>query len=280
MSLKSILQQKAALYFAAFFIFTTLPVTGKEPETLGEVKKKAIEFLLKKQKGQALDLVSSYLKIDANKNSFSEANELIVKLSQTFLSKEAQDAYEASVNSVLENPKESMKQIEICLQLEPENIDCLIQKIRLAYREKNKSTVDSTFQKMGEFAKGTSPYLWVDLYLQKDLVRNEYKDKNALKKPAERPTEETFIMNVIEIERGFLGKNYSRVRSGIEYLEKKFPDYPDTVYFKQKLDYELAEDKSQNSSDANLLYATKCKSMTRSVARRFRYDFALCKRGS
>ena len=278
MSNKNILQLKAAIIFAAFFVLKPLPVNAKDLENFDEIKKKSSELFMKKQKTEALQLVVKFLKQESNKNQINEANDLIVKLSQTFISKEAQEAYESSLNATLETPKEASKQIEACLQLEPENIDCLVQKIRLAYREKNTSVVEITFKKLGEFAAGTNLYSWVDAFLQKDLPGSDFKEKNILKKINEKPNDEVFILNVLEIERSFLVKNLSKVKLGLEFLEKNYPDYPENIYFKQKLDADSIDEKTQGPSDSSLMYLTKCKSLSRSMARRFRYDFALCKR--
>ncbi len=280
MSLKSILQLKAAFYFAAFFISYQTTVFAKQPDTFEEIKKKSSELLIKKQKSDALELVAKYIKNETNKSLIADANDLIVKLSQTFISKEAQDAYESSLNAYLENPKEAAKLNDTCLQLEPLNMECLIQRIRLAYREKNTTLTERTLQTLADFAAGTTVYNWVELYLLKDSPDGKFKDKIIPRKNFEKPNEEGFILNVLEVERSFSAKNFSKARAGIEYLEKNFPDYPENIYFKQKLDSDSAEEKTPAANDSNLLYVTKCKSLSRSVARRFRNDFALCQRGT
>lgn len=272
--------KKAAFLFAAFFIFIA-PVwaTKQAPETFDDLKRQATQLLLKKQKTDAVHLVLKFLKIENNKNLTIEVNEFLVKISQTFLSKEAQDAYESSINFTLENLKESQRLVDICLVLEPENIDCLVQKIRLSYREKNRYLVERYFKILSEFAKETSTYNWVDLVLQKQSAGNVFKDKSILKKFTEKPNEEDLALTVLEIERSFMAKNFSRARTGIEILERKFPDYPENIYFKQKLDIDSSEEVIGNSGDVNVLYSTKCKGLTKTMARKFRYDFDLCQRG-
>ena len=85
MSNKNILQLKAAIIFAAFFILKPLSVNAKELENFDEIKKKSSELFMKKQKTEALQLVVKFLKQESNKNQINEANDLIVKLSQTFI---------------------------------------------------------------------------------------------------------------------------------------------------------------------------------------------------
>ena len=100
-----------------------------------------------------------------------------------------------------------------------------------------------------------------------------------MKKINKTPSEDFFILTVLEIERSFAVKNFSRAKDGVEYLVLNYPEYPDTIYFKQKLDSESTEEKITNASETNLLYVAKCKSLTKSMARKFRYDFDLCQRG-
>jgi hypothetical protein len=277
MSIKNISYKKAAFFFAAFFIFKAHSKEGVE--TWEEVKKVAGQLLLKKQKSESLQVVNKFLKNEANKAYAAEANEFIIKISQTFISKDAQDAYEASLNATLDNPKEANKQVDLCLQLEIENIDCLIQKIRLAYRDKNREVAEKNLLIVDGFAHGTEVYSWIEMFLQKDTTGGGFKDKTILKRFSDKLNDETFVLTVLEVERSFAAKNFSRAKSGIEILERNDPDYPDIIYFKQKLDLDSAEIKASVGSEGNVMYVTKCKSLTKSMARKFRYDFDLCQRG-
>lgn len=278
MWIKSILVKKAAFLIAAFFI-SSFSVSAYAADSLDEVKKDASQLLLKKQKAEAIQAVAKFLKNEGNKAQYTEAYEFLVKVSQTFLSKEAQEAYEGSLNATLDSSKEAQKLVDTCLQLEPNNIDCLVQKIRLCYRQKDRYMSEKYFKLLSDQAKGTTLHNWVDLFLQKDQYGSGFKDKSFLKRFLDRPSEEGFVFTVLEIERSFQAKNFSRARSGIETLEKCFPEYPENIYFKQKLDVDSSEEKSPGATENNVMYLTKCKSLTKSMARKFRYDFDLCQRG-
>lgn len=280
MSKKRILFRKAAVLFAAFFMFIQKPYAAKTmPDSLEVVKKKSSLLLTQKQKTEALKLISDYIKSETNRNLIAEASRFLIKVSQTFLSKEAQDAYEASVNATLESNKEANKFVETCLQLEPQNINCLIQKIRIAYREKNTTLSEKTLEDVLAITRAGNAFLWLDVFLHKASNSENFKNTTLLKKMNELPSEDFFILTVLEIERSFLAKNFSRAKEGVDYLDKNYPDYPDTIFFKQKLDSESIEEKTTNASETNLLYTTKCKSLSKSMARKFRYDFDLCQRG-
>jgi hypothetical protein len=273
--------RKAAILSAAFFILIAPSLEAKQPlESLESIKKKAATLISQQKKSEAIQLVSEHNKTINLTDSSSEAAEFLVKISQTFISKEAQEAYEASINATLENAKEAKRQNDHCLQLEPQNADCLVQKIRLDYRDKNKAEVEKTWTLLADISKGSKLYTWVDLFIHKDDPSFAFKSKSFVKKINEKPTEDFFMLVLLETERAFLVKNFSRAKECIEYLEKNFPEFPETMYFKQKIDSESIEDKQTNANDVNLIYATKCKSLTKSSARKFRYDFDLCQRGA
>jgi hypothetical protein len=276
---KNISFKKAAYFVAAFFILSSNAQGYKdETKSLEAVKEKAKSFLVQKKKNEAILLFSNFIKTETNNSKINEAADILVRISQTFLSKEAQDAYEGSLNLTSDNLKEAKKLNEGCLALEPQNLDCLIQKIKILYLEKNKFEAEKTYEEDFAFAQGTEPSLWLEAILHKESKISLFKTKNLVKKFNEKPTEEFFILTVLEIERSFMVKNFSRAKDGVEYLEKNFSEYPDIYFFKQKLEAESAEATRVSLSESNPMYATKCKNLTKSLARKFRYDFKMCQR--
>ncbi len=276
---KNILKQKTANLIAVFFIFTAINLEAKPAsENLEVLKKKVNSQLLNKQKNKALLSIQEFIKSETNKSIVAESSELMVLISQTFMAKETQDAYEASVNSTLTNISEAKRQADECLALDPQNTNCLIQKLKLVWREKNKNEIEKNWILLDELTKGSKINSWLDLAIHKEDF--DFKNKSIIKKLNEKPSEDFFILVVLELERAFLAKNFSRARECVEYLDKNFPDYPEIIYFKQKIDTESTEDKPSNINDINLMYSTKCKNLTKSLARKFRYDFDLCARGA
>lgn len=273
--------RKAALQNAAFFILIialTRPLAAKPIiETLETVHTKATNFLLQKQKKQALQSISDYIKIENNKASLAEANDFLETVSKTFMVKESQEAYETSVIMTFENNKEAIKQIELCLQLDPQNADCLVQRIRLAARNKNVGAVESNLLILKQTIPNTKTDQWVSLSLKKlDL---DFKNKTILKKLSEKPTEDTFVLATLELDRSFAAKNFSRAKDVIQYLDKNFADWPDIIFYKQKIETESAEEKLEPDAEVISLYTAKCKNLNKSTTRKYRYDFDLCSRG-
>ena len=273
--------RKAAVLNAAFFIFTNAIVLKADArvgvENLASIRTKATALLLQKQKKQALQLIAEYIKAETNKNSVNEANEFLLTTSQTFINKDSQEAYETSLNITIENPKESVKQVETCLQIDPLNADCIFQRIRLAARNKNTGALENYLGQL----KSTVPNTKLDLWTQPSFKKNEadFKNKTFLKKLNEKATEDSFVMATLELDRSFAAKNFSRAKDVIQFFEKNFSDWPDIIYYKQKIEFESAEEKTERPTEVSQLYEAKCKSLSKSLLRKYRYDIELCVRG-
>ncbi len=273
---------KAAPQNAAFFILLLLICAAAlaKPmiETLASVRTKASTLLLQKQKKQALQAVIEFIRNESNKNPSSEAYEFLELVAKTFTGKESQESYETSVALVVEDPKEAIRQAEICLQADPQNSECLVQRIRLAYRNKNASAIQNYLNQIKLVIPGTKTDIWVSLATRRNEI--DFKGKSIVKRLSEKPNEDTFVLASLELDRSFAAKNFSRAKEVIFYLEKNYPDWPDIIYYKLKIETESAEEKNAHTADALALYSAKCKNLSKSIARKYRYDFDLCRRGT
>ncbi|MBC7742792.1 MAG: hypothetical protein H7061_11370, partial [Bdellovibrionaceae bacterium] len=200
--------KKAAVINAAFFIFSSLADARLVLTTFDSVRSKASLLLLQKQKKQAMAVVSDYIANETNKVAIAEASDFLLMISKTFLSKEAQEAYETSINLTSDNSKESLQQVEVCLQLEPQNAECLIQRLRLAVRLKNKSLNEKTMAILEEAIPGTIVENWAALIVKKH--EPDFKSKSIVKKLTEKPSEDVFVLTTLELDRAFEVNNFSR----------------------------------------------------------------------
>lgn len=286
----SFLKRKKAAFIAAFLFAAPLFAapkgapndTAETLVTFDRVREKAVELLLQKKKNQALQLIVNYTKTQAGHAHRADANELLVSLAQKFIHRDAQEAYENSLILTLENPREAMKSNEQCLTTEPYQLDCLIQKMRLHYRAGNAKAAQAALGEIREIVPGSRFDSWLTLLMAREAP--DFKNKQIMKNLPAWAGEETMILAVLELDRAFAAKNYSRAKDLIQYFEKHEPEWPDLLFYRQKLDTESAEDKAPDktgaSSDQNQLYATKCKSLSKTNVRRYRYDFELCSRGA
>jgi len=101
---------KAASLNAAFLFL--LPVHADTITSFENIKNKSAELLSLKQKEKAIQLVINYSKTERSRAYRVEAGELLFNIGQSFLTKEAQEEYETSLNETLENEKKSIKSAE------------------------------------------------------------------------------------------------------------------------------------------------------------------------
>jgi hypothetical protein len=275
---------KAASLFAAFlFLAPPAPTAaaaatapGGDMTSFPVIREKAVDLLLQKKKSQSLQLLMNYIKTDLSRGHRNEARELLLTLAQKFMAKETQEAYESSVNLTLDSPKESMKNIEQCLTADAQQLNCLIQKARLQAMSKNKKALVETINEIKDLSAGTHTELWLSLEALKG--EPDFKNKQIIKNLPEQASEENFALLVLELDRCFKAKNYSRAKDIIGWLNKNYPDWPDLMFYQYRIDFESAEEKQKASAEELQLYTNKCKSLSKSVARKFRYDFELCSR--
>ncbi len=267
--------KKAALINAAF-LFLTTPSFAKPVDSIENIRNKTGELLALKQKDKAIQLILNYLKTERSRAYRSEASELLFDLGQSFLAREAQQEYEASLIDTIDNEKKSYKAAEACLKLEPQNLDCLIQRARLSYRANSLKSFSLQIDEVKTLLTQSTYEGLFTLFL--DRQSNEFKDKQILTSLPSTPNERTLFYVIFELDRSFQAKNYSRAKEVINYVEKNYADWPDIAYYKNRLNVESAENDTKTSDDLLTLYTNKCKNLARSVVRKYRYDFDLCRR--
>lgn len=267
---------KAAFVYAAFLFSAASSNANSEVNSLDNIKNKSGELLALKQKDKAIQLIINYSKTERSRAYRVEAGELLFNIGQSFLTKEAQEEYESSLNETLKNPKQAFKAVEACLKLDSQNLDCLIQKARLNLREKNKKNFVTSIEEIKALVYGSAYEYLFQLYLDRESP--DFKNKQIINILPTQPNERTLFYLVFELERSFEAKNYSRAREVLNYCEKHYNGWPDLAYYRNQLNAESSE--KQNKSDDLLnIYINKCKSISNSAARKFRYDFELCNRG-
>lgn len=265
----------AVFYFSTFYCVSTAFAVETN---LDSVKKKVLNLLIQKQKKQALANIDDYMAVEKNKTNLKEAKDFKTNIAKKFLTKEAQESYELSINQTLDSSKEAKKSNEECLSLEPENLDCQIQKLRLAYRENPKRPNERAEAEKVYKYFSDSDVNWVKLSLEKSAA--EFKNANFYKKEAGPLTEEKLVKAILEVDRAYAAKNFSKAKEILQMIEKEYADWPDLVFFKQVINVESAENNKVTATEASNLYQTKCKNLSKTISRKYRYDFDLCMRGT
>lgn len=276
--------KKTAAQTAVFYLVTTLFLSSHfcgadAAESNWDITKKKVQtFLIQKQKKQALSAIDDFLAIEKNKQIVKEAHDFKASVAKKFLTKEAQEFYEVSLNATLDNAKEAKKNNEECLALEPENLDCQIQKVRLVYRDNpNKFNDKIEIEKINKYFSDLD-FNWVKVSTEKKTP--EFKTLAFYKKESGPMTEDRLIKSILEIDRAFDVKNFSKAKEILQLVEKEFKDWPDLVFFKQNIDIESTENKQVSATELSNLYQMKCKNLSKTISRKYRYDFDLCMRSS
>ena len=281
MNLEVKLILKAAAKTAAFFIFILSLLAVNRPKTadtnLDGVKKRVINLLIQKQKKQALSTINNYLTTETNKTALKEAREFRMQIAKKFLTKEAQEFYEMSINLSLDNPKEAKKNNDECLALDPDQLDCLIQQLRLSFRsKKKKATEPEDLEKLSRYFDAAE-FNWIKVSVEKNSP--DFKNLNFYRQETVSLTEEKLVLAILETDRAMAAKNFSRAKEVLSVISVEHSDWPDLIHFKNRIDFESSENKSLSPPDLQNQYVNKCKSLSKSIVRKYRYDFELCQRG-
>jgi hypothetical protein len=265
---------KAALINAAFLF--SVAEAKVPPTSIENIRNRVSQLLAADKKNEALQMLVNYLKADRNKAYRGEASELLFSIGQVFLNKETQEHYETSLSETLTNDKLALKAAERCLKLDTSNLDCLIQKARSLHRLKNKKGYADTLNEVKLILTNSNYEKIFEQYIAQ--LQPENKNKQVVTLLPTDVNEKTIFLVALELERAFSVKNYSRAKEVATYAEKHFPDWPDLAYFKNKLNLESSENRLQVDDDLKNIYINKCKSISKSNSRKFRYDFDLCNR--
>ena len=275
--------QTAVFYFTTVTLFLAYSTAGYSKPISGETsfettKTKVVKFLIQKQKKQALLAIDDFIAVEKNKQTLKEVRDFKASVAKKFLTKEAQEFYEVSLNSTLDNVKDAKKNNEECLSLEPENLDCQIQKVRLMYRDNPlKFNEKIELEKVKKFFADTD-FNWVKISTEKN--KPDFKNLTFYKKEGGVLTEDKLVKAILELDRAFVAKNFAKAKEVLAVIEKDFKDWPDLVFFKQNIDIQSTEDRGINATEAANLYQLKCKNLSKTISRKYRYDFDLCARGS
>ena len=273
MNCNNLKNYKAAIFFAAFLFLNS----SYAMRSIDNIKTKASELLAQRQKDKAIQLIINYSATERSKAYKAETSELLFNVAQSFMSREAQEDYEVSINETLENEKKSLKSVEKCLKVEPQNLNCLIQQARLFYRLKNTKNFENTLNEIKNLVKKSSYESLFQLFLEKNLI--DFKNKQILSTLPTQANDRSLFLIIFEIDRSFLVKNYSRAKEVILFAEKNYADWPDIAYYKYKLNQESSEKEVGSNDDFIAVYNNKCKNVSHSISRKYRYDFDLCNRG-
>jgi hypothetical protein len=189
-----------------------------------------------------------------------------------FLTQESQDFFEASASQIIAQPRSAEKNMTACLNLEPQNLYCRWQQLRIL-----KYTSDQAFQETAlRFTKDTENLFEFKL-LASTLDENaSYKDDILLGLEKSYPV--LFLAH--EYQKSLVSKNYSLAKDVMQKILNVAPDYPDLIYMRARLAL-LSQETSVNEQSSDVLYTDYrkiCASLRPQLTRKYFYDINLCHR--
>ncbi len=234
-------------------------------------KKKITELSIKKNRTDAFKLFEE-LNLDSTapeiKQSILEAKENLLTL---FFNQESSDLFESSAAALFQNKKSAEKNILRCLELEPENLFCRWQYLKIL-KIKNDTQFKSAVL---SFQKDTVG-LPVFGYLAATLSQEDY-DKFDNKQAFQE--KQPILFYFYEFERALKSQNFSLAKDILQKLTLLADDNPNLLYMRAKLIELSSEDASEDASQILAqLYQKKCANLKPELARKYYYDIMLCQR--
>lgn len=252
------------LWRCCFSISLSLIVTFISSEALAlkslvEIKNKVTEFVLLKQRAQAVQVIDQALTLEKLNNA--QKDELIsikCHLLTLFLTDKAQASYENGIKFLYNNKRNSLKSIQECLEIEPDNLSCRW----LELRWKKLYDVNDFDNKAQQYINATEGLL---------LFHEQHEQiKYQLGIKTENQNE------ILKLKEYLKSKSVSEAQVSLLEIENKYPDYPDLIIYKAKLD-SSAQVAAVYLAKINELYQKRCQEMTVETVRKYLYDFNLCR---
>lgn len=263
----------------AFFIVwsVVLPAFGAVQKQILDAaqasifKKKITELSIKKNRSEALKLFQD-LNLDSAtievKQGLLEAKENLLSL---FFNQESSDLFESSASALFQNKKNAEKSVLRCLELEPENLFCRWQYLRIL-KIKN----DAQFILAAESFKTDTTGLPMFGYLASTLSQDDY-DKFDNKPIFQE--KQPILYYFYEFERALKSQNFSLAKDILQKLTLLAEDSPNLLYMRAKLIELSSEGASEDTSQILIqLYQKKCANLKPELARKYYYDIMLCQR--
>lgn len=245
------------------------------------VEEKVSSFLLANQRSEALRLVDENLKnlnLPKDEKISLSLRNLKFKVLSLFLDSRAQDAFETAAAHLFDEKQKANQNIQECLKIESENINCLWLELKFIKK-----------YKPDQFAEKANMYLELtqmipQLYANQTSIRYILGDKEPLieKKVSLNYLDENQIQ-LLKLEELIQTKKLKEAILFYDKIKTKLKDSPDHLYF----DYKIEELKISQSSEiltnpyANYekIYIKKCKELSLLVVRKYFNDISFCSRG-
>lgn len=272
-----------AFYLVVFaFVFSAQAAILSRADTaalISKMKKQTANLALVNQRAQAVVLIDNEMK-QAEGDYKNKLNDLRFNVLNEFLSLPSQEAFETAAPLILSDRKKALNNIQMCLSLEPENLQC--QWLELKYLKKyNEGEFNEKATLFSDKIKDFRQMQLLKFSLYMALGQQSEVPTNLKSKTSNTP-EETFLINIINYNLAVITHDFVRVTESLNYFNTQANDYPDLVFMNYQVS-QLWPEKNQLSQAElerqNEVYKKKCADLPASTARKYFSDIALCTRG-
>lgn len=258
---------------------SAMALSRTEANTLfTRLKKQTTNLVLVNERSQAVALIDDELK-RADIDYKSKLNDLKFNILNQFLSLPTQEAFETAATILLSDKKKALANLQLCLSLEADNLQCQWLELRYLRRYSSNSFTDKALvyiEKIKDFRQmQLMRYSLLTILGQFNEV-----PVNLRIKPTN--PEEGLLLNMINYDLAVQTHDYNRAKEAVNYFSQHTPDYPDLVFMNYQMLQLWPERTTLSTNEAekqNEVYKKKCADLASSVARKYFYDISMCIRG-
>lgn len=239
------------------------------------IKEQVIDLTLMNKRQQAIELIDNEIKYADN---YKKKNLLNLKFNtlNEFLSLNSQEAYETGLSSIYQNKKKAQKNIEKCLLLEPDNLQCQWLELKFfkkynygQFEEKAEIYLKSVKQDV------KSQLLYLSLLINLKLAIKP--EQLSILNNKSNKFEDHFLNLLIKYKIAINSKNYDNAKLIIKDINVITKDYPDSIFMNYEI-LKLTEIDSKNLDSLLDIYKKKCADLPKNIIRKYIFDINLCNR--
>ena len=264
---------RAATLAALLFSRPLFAQPNAKAETYKDIIEKAYNLSLQKDRQQALNILLSALQKETRPQNIAELRKVLSDVSHVFFSDKAQQLYETGISFRKTDLNQAQTKLTEALRIEPDNAALLTELSRVMIAKNDCSAAQENLNKLSkvllydEDLKLTAAQalqcqsLWLEYGKIYDPVEVK---KSSLQK----------FWLVLEVERYFKLKNFTKSQDALANLRKVDAKYPEVSYWSWKLSQSV---KKSDPEDAQK-YVMSCKNISANQYRQYMIDPMLCRR--
>lgn len=237
-----------------------------------ELFQKVHQLILNNERPKALSLLQQGLVLEAKAAEQQLLRKKISSLSRVFINEKAQQAFEMSIAMRFQDLQQSWSQIQLALKMEPDNLNILLETIRLLILKKDCKSAQESLLKI-EKNLGFDEEVQLTRG-QVNLCLSDAEGLVRLHLPTDlKKSELSIFWQLLQIENFFKANNKSKsleILNGVSSYNQEL--HPDFLYWQWRLGAEPESIKKQKA----LKYLNMCKDISSKKARELLHDPHVC----